>query len=95
MEKAGPSAGQLAPSAAQLFKPRLVDTHALPASLLTTAVYLSPQLNPAMRVDIANGSRDAGAAAITWPDNGGNNQKFEVQAAGGGKYAIRSIFSGL
>jgi beta-lactamase superfamily II metal-dependent hydrolase len=95
MERVGSSGGSMSPSAAQLFTPRLVNSQELPPLLLTTAVCFKPQLNPGMRIDIANGSREAGAAAITWPDNGGNNQKFEVFAAGGGKYAIRSVFSGL
>jgi len=59
------------------------------------AYYRFLNLNSGQALDVNGGSTVNGAGIIQWPQNGGNNQQWQITDNGGGYYKITNRNSGL
>lgn len=61
----------------------------------TGAYYRFLNLNSGLALDVNGGSTVNGAGIIQWPQNGGNNQQWQITNNGGGYYKVTNRNSGL
>ena len=65
------------------------------ASLPPSGTHVLTNGNSGMVLDVAAGSKSAGALVIQWPANGGANQKWTLQQVTGNVFTVHNVNSGM
>jgi hypothetical protein len=65
------------------------------ASLPPSGTHVLTNGNSGMALDVAAGSKSAGALVIQWPANGGSNQKWTLQQVTGNVFTVHNVNSGM
>jgi len=76
------------------YDPITIDTATGTITGTTTVYYKIKNKNSGKLADVNGGSLTDGAKVIQWPDNGGDNQRWQLVDAGSGYYKIKNKKSG-